>query len=87
MPRRGASVTQADIVVASRIEVSPRRGLRREAAALFVGVSPTKFDEMVSDGRMPKPTRFDGCVVWDLRRLDLAWDALSGDDEGSNPWD
>ena len=72
---------------AARFEISPRRGLRREESARYVGVSPSKFDEMVRDGRMPKPKRIDGCVVWDLRRLDLAWDALGGDDAGHNPWD
>lgn len=72
---------------AARFEISPRRGLRREESARYVGVSPSKFDEMVRDGRMPKPKRIDGCVVWDLRRLDLAWDALGGDDASHNPWD
>lgn len=75
------------VLAAARIEVSPRRGLRREESARYVGVSPSKFDEMVRDGRMPKPKRIDGCVVWDLRRLDLAWDALGGDDAAANPWD
>src|SRR5262245_23845078 len=30
-------------------------GLSRVAAAFYVGVSPTKFDQMIKDGRMPKP--------------------------------
>ncbi|AYO83692.1 helix-turn-helix transcriptional regulator [Methylobacterium brachiatum] len=77
----------ARLLPSPRIEVSPRRGLRREESARYVGVSASKFDEMVRDGRMPKPKRIDGCVVWDLRRLDLAWDALGGDDAGTNPWD
>lgn len=64
----------------------PRRGLRRDEAALYVGVSPSKFDQMVTDGRMPKPKRIDGCVVWDVRKLDLAWDEID-DDGGANPWD
>lgn len=72
---------------AVRIEVSPRRGLRREEAARYVGVSPTKFDDLVRDGRMPKAKRIDGCVVWDLRRLDAAWDALDGGDGEANEWD
>lgn len=62
------------------------RGIRREAAAAYIGVSPSKFDEMVADGRMPKAKRIDGCVVWDVRRLDLAWDALPDENE-RNPWD
>jgi predicted DNA-binding transcriptional regulator AlpA len=67
--------------------LSPRRGLRREQAALYVGVSPRKFDQMVADERMPKPIGIDRCVVWDVRRLDLAFDALMDEDARSNPWD
>lgn len=64
----------------------PRRGLQREEAAIYVGVSATKFDAMVADGRMPKAKRIDGRLVWDLRALDLSFDALP--DEGAgNPWD
>src|SRR3954452_7644435 len=58
----------------------PYRGLRREEAARYVGVSPTKFDQLVADGRMPKPLRIDGCVIWDVRQLDVAFDALIGDE-------
>jgi predicted DNA-binding transcriptional regulator AlpA len=57
------------------------RGFRREAAADWVGVSASKFDEMVKDGRMPKPKRVDGCVIWDRYRLDAAFEALP--DEGA----
>jgi predicted DNA-binding transcriptional regulator AlpA len=65
-----------------------RRGLRRDEASAYVGLSPTKFDALVIDGRMPKPIRIDGCVVWDLRRLDMAFDALSAEDHGDKrPWD
>lgn len=70
-----------------RIEVIPRRGLRREESARYVGVSPTKFDEMVRDGDMPRPKRIGGCVVWDLKRLDMAFDALDGDDTEASEWD
>lgn len=41
----------------SEIRPIPRRGLSREEAAMYVGVGSTKFDEMVNDGRMPKPKR------------------------------
>lgn len=60
----------------------PPRGLSREAAAQYVGISAVKFDEMVEDGRMPKAKRIDGRKVWDRQALDLAFDAL---DEGSAP--
>ena len=62
------------------------RGLCREAAAQYVGISPAKFDEMVRDGRMPGPKQIDARKVWDLRKLDIAFDALP-DRETVNPWD
>jgi predicted DNA-binding transcriptional regulator AlpA len=70
---------------AGRIEFVHCRGLRREDAARYVGVSATKFDDLVKDGRMPKPFRIDGCVLWDIRELDAALDALRDGD--TNPWE
>lgn len=57
----------------------PPRGLSRVEAAAYIGVSPTKFDEMVDDGRMPKPKRIDARVVWDRNKLDLAFEAIPDD--------
>lgn len=57
------------------------RGLSRVVAAAYIGVSPTKFDEMVADGRMPKPKRIDGRRVWDKRKVDEAFDELQEDGE------
>jgi predicted DNA-binding transcriptional regulator AlpA len=54
----------------------PPRGLRHGSAADYVGMKPTKFDAMVEDGRMPKPRRVDGVVVWDRLELDRAFDEL-----------
>ena len=62
------------------------RGLSRAEAARYVGVSPSLFDCMVKDGRMPPPKRINSRTVWDRRRLDEAFDSLPGDDLG-NPWD
>ena len=36
------------------------------------GIGPTKFDEMVSDGRMPRSKRVDGRVFWDRLRIEAA---------------
>ena len=64
----------------SRHEILPSslapRGLSREEAAAYVGVGATKFDQMVADGRMPKPRRIDGRRVFDRRQLDSAFEAL-----------
>lgn len=61
------------------------RGLSRVQAAAYIGVSPSLFDEMVRDGRMPKPTRINARTVWDRVKLDEAFAALS-DDDGDDPW-
>ena len=58
----------------------PPRGICRNEAAAYIGVSPCKFDEMVGDRRMPAPKRIDGRKVWDVRDLDLAFDALPYED-------
>lgn len=58
----------------------PRRGLSRDEAAMYVGISPSKFDQLLTDGRMPMPRRIDGRKVWDIRDLDLAFDSLPMED-------
>lgn len=60
-------------------------GLNRVQAAAYVGVSPTKFDEMVSDGRMPRPKRVDGRTIWDRESVYEAFKALP-DEVTANPW-
>ena len=64
----------------------PPRGLSRVQAAEYVGVGTTKFDEMVADGRMPKPKRIDGRNVWDRVKLDEAFAALD-DGARASEWD
>lgn len=60
----------------------PPRGLRREEAAAYIGISPGLFDMMVNDGRMPKPKQINARRVWDRMEMDLAFGALpSVDDE------
>lgn len=65
------------------------RGLSRVGASLYIGISATKFDQLVNEGRMPGPKRIDGRKVWDRKALDEAFWALP--EEGSvaeeNPWD
>ncbi len=61
----------------------PRRGLRREEAAAYVGISPSKFDQAVADQRMPQPRLLDGCALWDVRELDDRFDELPRRDSSS----
>ena len=69
----------------SHVRPVPRRGLSRDEAAMYIGISAAKFDEMVGDGRMPRPVKIDNRKVWDIRSLDLAFDGLSA--ENPNSWD
>jgi hypothetical protein len=72
----------------SDIRPVPRRGLSRVDAALYVGVSPGKFDEMVADGRMPGPRQIDARKVWDVVELDSSFDDLPrGTGAARNSWE
>ncbi|MGE0602184.1 MAG: hypothetical protein AB7O46_00175 [Xanthobacteraceae bacterium] len=64
----------------------PPRGICREEAAAYVGVGVTKFDQMIADGRMPQAKQIDGRKVWDVRKLDKAFDALPDSDETADGW-
>jgi predicted DNA-binding transcriptional regulator AlpA len=64
----------------------PPRGLSREVAAEYFGISPSSFDLGVKDGTIPPPRRFRGRVLWDRIELDRAFDELPGSENG-NPWD
>lgn len=66
------------------------RGLSREQAAAYVGVSPTLFDQLVASGQMPAPRRINSRSVWDRRDIDSAFDRLpqdsAGDPAGDDIW-
>lgn len=67
----------------------PPRGLGRQVAAAYVGVSVALFDQMVRDGRMPSPKLINSKVVWDRLKLDAAFDRLpnqSDDADEDDGW-
>jgi hypothetical protein len=67
----------------------PRRGLSRVEAAMYLGISPSKFDEMRADGRIGPAKLIDGRKVWDVRELDIAFDDLpdeNGNHKSGNEW-
>ncbi len=69
--------------------IYPIRGLNRQRAASYVGVGTTKFDEMVDDGRMPKPRCIDRRKLWDVKELDSHFEELPRyrSETVDNPWD
>jgi predicted DNA-binding transcriptional regulator AlpA len=69
-----------------QVELSyPPRGLSREEAARYIGVGVTLFDELVADGRMPKPKVINRRVLWDRFAIDASFTDLP--DAANNAWD
>ena len=70
----------------STIRPVVRRGLSRVEAALYLGISPSKFDELRKIGRMGPAKILDGRKLYAIEMLDEFFDALpdesqiSGDD-------
>jgi predicted DNA-binding transcriptional regulator AlpA len=65
-----------------------RRGLNRQEAAQYVGVSASSFDKLVLEGKMPPPVQIlKGRVVWDRHRVDQFFDELSDNETALNPWE
>ena len=62
------------------------RGMHREDAAFYVGVSPATFDELVKSGRMPPPKRVGRRTIWDRRQLDVCFEDLPSKKD-DNDWD
>jgi predicted DNA-binding transcriptional regulator AlpA len=60
----------------------PPRGLSRDEAARYVGVGSTLFEEMVADGRMPRPKHINSRTIWDRVALDIAFTSLPDKDSG-----
>jgi len=58
----------------------PRRGLSREESAIYMGVSGSTFDQGRTDGLIPPPKMWGGRKLWDIRDLDMAFDALPRED-------
>jgi hypothetical protein len=84
MTAGSSAVRRADILPLSL----PPRGLSRVEAAAYIGVSPSLFDLMVGDGRMPRPKRINARTVWDRLQLDAAFAALPDgcDRDADDPW-
>jgi predicted DNA-binding transcriptional regulator AlpA len=71
------------------VEPHVRLGLSRAQAAEYVGIGVSLFDQMVADGRMPKPKLINSRKVWHRQRLDKAFAELPEEGQGqdsSSPW-
>jgi hypothetical protein len=56
---------------------------------MYIGVSPSLFDQLVEEGTMPQSFKIRSCTLWDIRDLDEAFDALKTerDDTAENETD
>jgi hypothetical protein len=64
------------------------RGLSRIDAARYLGISPSKFDDLRKDGRVGPARLIDGRKVWDVHDLDSAFEALPLETNGdAEDWD
>jgi len=64
------------------------RGLPRTSAAKYIGCSPRKFDDMVTNGDMPAARKIGAKKVWDRIELDEYFEALPrANEDGGNDWD
>jgi len=71
----------------THMEAMPKLGYRAPEAATYLGISQSKFLEMVKQGRMPKPCKIDGCTLWRADALLDAFNALTNGSAQTNPWD
>ena len=53
-----------------------RRGLSEPEAALYIGLSSSKFRELVGTGVMPRPHLIGQRRIWDIDDLDAAFKGL-----------
>jgi predicted DNA-binding transcriptional regulator AlpA len=79
VPQVSSGSDRSTVSAAERAATTLRRGLRRPEAATYIGISPSLFDQLVEEGSMPKPFKLRTCTLWDIRDLDLAFDAAKND--------
>jgi hypothetical protein len=64
-------------IALSEIRPVPRRGLSRVEAAVYIGVSPSKFDELRKDGQVSPPRLIGARKVWDVLDLDRDFESFA----------
>lgn len=58
----------------------PRRGLSRDEAAMYLGIGVGLFDNMREAGKIAPPRVIGARKLWDIRDLDMAFEALPRED-------
>ena len=72
------------------IAPAERLGLSREEAAAYIGIGATLFDQLVADGRMPRPKAVNARRLWSRLDIERAFAKLPEDGQdvrdGADPW-
>lgn len=77
MKHLSPAIAQADATpLRARDQRITPRGLSRDQASAYIGVSVSTFDKLVEAGLMPAPRLLQSRRVWDLLELDLAFSEL-----------
>ena len=81
-------MSRYDRAIPQPVPAPTKRGLSRVEAAAYAGIGASTFDKMVDSGEMPGAKHLRGRKVWDVRALDLAFEALPGgtDISDDNSW-
>jgi excisionase family DNA binding protein len=65
----------------------PRRGLSRVEAAMYLGISPSKFDELRHSGQIGPAKIIGTRKLFDIEALDQFFDALPEEiNQGAEDW-
>jgi hypothetical protein len=68
----------------SAIRPMVRRGLSRLEAATYLGISPSKFDELRKAHRIAPPKVLDGRLIFTVEKLDEFLDSLPDENQTSS---
>jgi hypothetical protein len=63
------------------------RGLRRGAAAAYLGISPSHFDKQREEGAIPPPKPLFGVMLYDRLDLDALFDGVPAANDNGDYWD
>lgn len=74
----------SEVQARARVRPIVRRGLSRLEAAAYIGISPSKFDELRKVNRIAPPKVLDGRLIFTTERLDEFLDALPDENQTDN---
>jgi predicted DNA-binding transcriptional regulator AlpA len=63
------------------------RGLRRDVAAAYLGVSPSYFDQLIAKNLVPVSRRLGTVMIWDRRELDQCFSEIFENNDCNDQWD